>query len=838
MAFKMFTGDSKITKALPYGDKSVQQYNIDSGALVNPKPVNPAPVVADTKNAFAHKPDNITPAASSNKIEFQTNILDNYDVVTYHWKLYMTSLENSASGNVLNLENQIIIAESGVSDLTIDKIDFNAIVVPSVENGTGTQTTLKFEIVEPGGASLFDKMFYKSISLGIGSWPVQPFYLQLEFRGRDPDTSNPDLSGAPGAIGNLKWVWPIKLTGSKANVTTVGTRYECDAIVYDELAQSNSYFSLQHNVTLKGLTNFQEAMANLEKKLNADQLEKLIDNYGVPDTYRIVIDPVFYGAAGMITPYKQNDSTSRGSDFINFTEKTAIFPTGTSIDKIIDSLLGNTEYYQTKLPSAPAPNAPPNTINTEPHQMKKLWRITTETHPIEFDPIRSNNAVAITVFVIEYDIGLVDVNPSQLGQTPDTKQAAKKRITEYSQKRILNKIYNYIFTGLNTQVIAFDLTMNHAYAATQSRFGGIYSNTATQTGEGVTNQKHAEEEKNFTTQLRKTVQFINNATPEQGKQVEEKISEMKSFLKNSEASADQQKQTDFILGHAKSIHSNGTVARPNNSAAQNAKLTAENTNAIPEFISDVKLSSQAIDQARQTALAIGKGKMRPVAFTEGVQESNITGIDQSSNSGRNRVSSIFATALYSTLDPSFQQVKLTVKGDPYWLFPNPIPSGQTALVYNSEVSKNNPAAAIESIKNSHYSKKTSVNVYGTDNFVVIRFRSPKIYSETTGIIEPYTDSEMFSGIYRVTMITSNFAGGKFTQELTCMLDPVIDITDLKGFLTEIEVSQGLRSNESGVEARNDFAKTDERRTDVKNVDRVVNTPGRVVGPVLPSRQGQ
>lgn len=744
--------------------------------------------------AFAHKADNTAASSKeSHTLNFQQNALNNYDVVTYHWKFFITSLENAQSGDILTLANQVVIAESGVSDLTIDKVEMNAIAIPSVETGTGTQTTFKFEIVEPSGAGLLDKMFYEAISLGIGNWLVMPCFLQLEFRGRNPEDQSSDLTGAPGNIGNQRWVWPIKLTNAKANVTTVGTRYEFDAITYNELAQSNSYFGLQHNTTLNNLTTFQEAMADLESKINADQIEKLIDNYSIPDTYKIIVDPVFLGKNGIITPPDNNQNTSRGGDYVKFNEKTATYNTGTTIDKIIDSLLGNTAYYQEKMQGSSTPSSKPGTAITQPDQMKKFWRVITETHPIAFDPLRQDNAVEITIFIIEYDIGVLDVNASQTGQTPDAIEAAKKRVIEYSNKRIFNKIYNYMFTGLNDQVISFDLNMNFSYAASLSRFGGIYSSSQTQTGEGVTNQKHAEEEKNISTQLRQTLQFANSASPADSGKVDAKITEMKKKI--SESNLDPKTRTRYseILQYAKPADRASYRTSKQNSGGNitSTSLVTPKKGSPVAFISDVELSSENIKNAQATLKTNQKGKLRPIPYREAIQETNLSfGIDQASDSGRNRVSSVFSTALYSSLDASLMHVKLHIKGDPYWLFPQPLANEKARLDYNSFIAESQPAVAIDNIKNAHQKIRTSVNLYGSDNFIIIRFRTPRIYNETTGVVDPFTDAEMFSGVYKVVTIISKFEMGKFSQELTCLLDPVINITDLRGFLKEIETTQG------------------------------------------------
>lgn len=838
---KMFEGDSNITKSLPYGDTSVQRYLVTSGLPLE------SPKVAQT--AYAHNAGNVISSKDTHALKFQENVLNNYDVITYHWKFYITSLENASSGNVLNLANQVVVAETGVTDLSMDKVEFNGIAVPSVETGTGTQTTLKFEVLEPSGCGLLDKMFYESVSLGIGNWLVMPCWLQLEFRGRDPVTSEA-LTQESGGVGGKKWLWPIKVTNVKANVSEVGTKYEFDAIVYNELAQSNSYFGIQHNITLRKIKTFQDAMADLEFKLNADQLAKTIDNYSVQDTYKIVIDPVFMmNDNGVITPPKDNENTSRAGDYEEFTDKAATYNTGTTIDKIIDSLLGNTKYYQTKMPNAPAPGAKPESIDSGKDQMKKFWRVVTESHPIEYDALRQDNAVAITIFVIEYDAGIIDVNAAQTGQTPETADASKRRVAEYSKKRILNKIYNYIFTGINDQVLTFDLNMNHSYAASLSRFGGIYSSTSSQTGEGVTAQKNAENEQEVTTQLRQTLEFINNAADDKGKEVDKKIKMMTSSIADSKLPEHTATRYKNILVKAKLARDTKIIHRPPGGvdlkgydSRPDTYTSPVNSLAVPRngqpvaFLSDIQLSAENTKSAYDTMIAIRKGKLRPIPFREGVQESHLGNLDPASNSGRNRLSSIFATALYSSVDASLQHVKITIKGDPYWLFPQPINNSQSKLEYNSEISISDPGRAITNIKNAHKIQSDAVNLFGTDNFIVIRFRTPKMQAEESGMVESFTDAEMFSGIYKVVTIISKFEGGRFVQELTCILDPVINIDDLREFLVDIEVTQGRNLQDPAIaaDARTNFGKIDPRRFDISNVDRVNNVLGKTTGPTIPS----
>lgn len=749
---------------------------------------------------FAQNPKGNAPPTVVHKFipDFIVNELDKYDQYTYHWKLYMTSLDNVYKGTVLEPQNHTIIAESGVSDLTIDKVEIHGLATPTVQTGTGTQTDMKFEITEPAGAGLIDKMFYESLSLGIGNWMVMPLFLELEFRGRDPESSETFDSGMPGPLGENKWVWPIQITDMKANVTTMGTRYSVTAIFMTEHGQSNTYFSLQHNTVLKKLTNVQSAMDDLAEKLNQDAFEAMATgNYSLPDVYKIIVDPTF--AEKPLIPNNANKHSSRAGDYIDFDKKTATYNANTSIDKIIDSILGATAYFQEKLQSSNTPTSTPKSAN-EADSMRKIWRITTETRPYAFDPMRQNNALEIAIYIVEYDIGVLEADAAQVGETPDTLPAAKKRVNTYIQKDILKKVYNYIYTGLNDQIHAFELNLKFSFLAALSRFNGIYYDT-TGKDKGIVNQDFAKEELNIAKQFKDVLQFINNAKP--GDNVDSKISNFKTSVAKSKLTDDQKARYTKLMSIAKPADRRAFIEKSRASGGITANgeyITAKKeatsiadtsqTGAL-RFVSDVNINSAAAKgavDATQKDMALRRGKLRPIAFGQSNQEANLVdGIEPTSDAARARTSSVFATALYSSLDASLQSIKMTIKGDPFWLYPTSIPKSTKVLPYKAFMK---PVEAIKSIKEAHILHPETVNPTGTDNFIVVRFRTPRLFEDVKDDADPFKEIETFSGIYKVTTITSKFEMGKFSQELTAILDPNINLVDFRGVLIDIEKSQG------------------------------------------------
>lgn len=777
--------------------------------LVNPEFVRPGtPYAHDTNNVVASGKTDDTDKINLSTA-FSPNIMDFYDVVTYHWKFFMVDNNAATTGQIFNDSSQTIIAESGVSDLTIDKVEIHSIATPSVETGTGTSTTVKFEIVEPSGAGLIDKIFYQSLALGIGNWNVQPFYLQLQFRGRSPTTSAAD-DGTPGSIGSLRWVYPIKITSIKANVTTVGTRYEFDAIIYNEYAQGNTIFTLQTTLVLDGLTTFVSAMAKLQYQLNDDQIYKLIDNYSVPDSYRIVVDPIFTKDRYNITPADNNANASRSDSMSDSDNKTGTFAAGTGIDKIIDSLLSQTNGAQEDIKNSTVPAGDGNPMTVENSQMKKFWRIITETRPLKFDPRRNDYAREYTIYVVQYDIGVLDQATTQDSTPPLTLEAERKRLMTYVKKSILKKKYNYIFTGLNDQIINFDIKINNAFAVAMSRMGGIYFNAA-MADKGKTYQDNAATEGDLTAKITKAISMQNTAASANTSEAQDSIAAAKAAIAASATTQEEKARLQNLLDHSKpesrlnfiqQSQQTGAITGTFNLAQQNQALALSRKNATANatprdqkvsqanfnFISDVDIKSDAAQQAYSNYVSQIKGKLRPVARVDSLQQRQTgLGVGANSNSGIQKLSSMFSVALHSPYDASFASTILSIKGDPFWLFPQPyLSTNASTSLFKSKLADSD---AIDLIKSAHTRTNglvnDSVNLFGTDNFIIIRFRTPRLFNldNNADSNNPNADVETFSGVFKVTTVVSKFENGKFHQDLSCLLDYNINILN---FMSEIE----------------------------------------------------
>lgn len=804
--------------------------------------VNPPHVEPD--NAFQHQTANIVTNSGTTdigktdlKLEFQPNILDSYDAVTYHFKLFITDPETSNTGQVFNTDKQIIIAESGVTELTIDKVEIKSYATPTVETGTGIATHVKFEILEPGGASLIDRMFYQSVALGIGNWSVMPIYLQLQFRGRDPTTSAP-TNGQPDSLSSLKWLWALKLTRIKTHVTHVGTRYEFETIVYNEFALTNAIASLAQNITLDSLSTFGDAMKKLETKLNIDQFQKTFSNYSIPDSFRIIVDEKISGLA--VTPANDNTNSIMANTF-DGPLKSATFTAGTGIDKIVDSLLAHTSRYQIKTTNAKTPGTDGVPMNEEPTQIKHLWRIITETRPIKFDPRRQDMAREFTYYIVDYDIGILDQNVFQTSNPPITVEAQKKRLMTYVEKEILKKKYEYIFTGLNDQIINFDIVINNAFAQSQARLNGVYLNPAMHQ-KGIVNHSHVEEEIKVSEAINKAISLQNSAKATDMARTEGAVEDAKRAIdsaklpeeiKNRYSTILEKSKPDSILSFIREIQETGGLS--NSGTLESTRLEAKRlstpvTEQITKkqfnFISDVKSQSKESQETFAEYMKYARSKMRPIARMESIQDRQIgLGLEPNSNSGLQKLSSMFSVALHSGIDSSLTRLKMTIKGDPFWLSPQPYEK-DSDRIFNSLKS---PKEAVSWIKAAHKRVRDSINILGTDNFFIVRFRTPQIYEGSALENNENTnkDVETLSGVYKAVTIYSKFESGKFTQDIEAFIDPEIRILDISEQIEEAVKKQDVAGTASDIVNREPSIPEAAKKTD-RIMGGILDSTGKVV----------
>ena len=254
--------------------------------------------------------------ASLAKFPISTNILDEIDSPTYHFRLFafqekgivnipdindersyvhMHTLEEVEDGKVVGNPKQlpVLIAETGASRVGLDNIEINYIPAHSPQTGTGQATTFTFDIIEPGSVSFFDELRLSAISLGNDSYTKCSYYLELTFLGRSTEHQKENAGSNPTRL-NQRWIYPIHITKVTMSVDSSGAQYASEAVIAGDIAHQPAYGAVATNFKAIG-KNAREILFELEKFLNVptegeDEKDQHINVKKLKNKYYIFVD--------------------------------------------------------------------------------------------------------------------------------------------------------------------------------------------------------------------------------------------------------------------------------------------------------------------------------------------------------------------------------------------------------------------------------------------------------------------------------------------------------------------------------------------------------------------
>jgi hypothetical protein len=165
--------------------------------------------------------------------QFLPNELDLMDSATYNLRFFMAPQSEFVERRFGNRNNQITIAESGVTGNYLEDLEIETVLATTQEYTTSKSVTLRFKIIQSNGANLLDQIWFSSLQLGIDNYVQCPYFLELKFKGYNRDT------GQPIELYNDKvWVWMIKIVKCDIQVTSAGSEYSFEAVSIDNYARA------------------------------------------------------------------------------------------------------------------------------------------------------------------------------------------------------------------------------------------------------------------------------------------------------------------------------------------------------------------------------------------------------------------------------------------------------------------------------------------------------------------------------------------------------------------------------------------------------------------------
>ena len=345
-------------------------------------------------------------------------------------------------------DNSITIAKTGVTtEFHINDLEVISNSVGNSNNSkiAGTAISLQFTITQVGNTSLVDNIQNTIALCGYPSIPNAVFYIKINFLGYDDKGNSIKLPYTKVLPFTIKDYAELQTTTDARGTTTLIT----GVIITDEVI-SNVYLSkVENGFTYDVGDTLEDTLKNFLEKLN----ETLKATH--PTLSHTLQNSYSIEASNQFKELKYFQSTMKGIA-TNTTESTTkksklkAQQIGTvapqmSIYTIIEDICLNAVEVKKELVKSTKSNT-------------NVLKITPFIVPKEngYNSVKGTNVYDIQYFI---DFEKKPIIHNKVDQT-DKAKASKQITEEFFNDNHVNKIYNYLFTGKNDQILDFNISLD------------------------------------------------------------------------------------------------------------------------------------------------------------------------------------------------------------------------------------------------------------------------------------------------------------------------------------------------------------------------------------------
>ena len=673
---------------------------------------------------------------------FQENVLNRYESYTYNWTVYMIPPERAHKlDQNIDAGEYVVLAQSGVeAEIAINNVRTELIMNPA-HHRDAFATTFAIEMVEPLGVTLITRLVESCERLGIRSFQEATYLLELKFKGWDSDGNPADNIVGP-------YYYSTKIVGWQAAHRDGATFYNVEFINTGQEFDKHLHSAMAEEVIVSASTvgQFLEAFV---KRLNEIEDNKAVNSMSklFGDEYTLELDDEVshwgswqFGASS--DEENQNANINVGGDgLLKFT-----FKAGTKIvDAIGTALLHTNEFRRLPVYNTIKSNKQAKANGedgvADPVAIADLmawYNIDSEIEYGFWDILAGQYTKKMMLTIKQFVAPEIRHDPVSTKNLLGDRNLQTKRLNNIVQAELLRKRYDYTYTGLNTEVMDLDVSLNNTFYTIQALQHGRLEGRD-DFFVGLEEQKLIslkDDLQNLKSKIRKINQRINdidaqleslNNLETQGeieriarqKLTEERSTKVQEMRNTSQA---QPGITDQILAEQLRIEElNKQQGNQNRFLTMKERYITQSDIAFKK--PEVEAFPNKFSQTKFKSLATGGSSEedRPAAAMLGAVEQNYTAFT----------------------DMLTQQ--LNIRGDPYWLGR---PKNQKSL-RNRE-------------QHANYQRG------GVCYFLNLQF--PTYPSDDTGLMDLSERNFGIIGIYRVMTVTATFVDGSFFMELSSIRD--------------------------------------------------------------------
>ena len=416
-----------------------------------------------------------------------TNVLHDYASSTYRISLYLLTKDqyNGMIENPGSFVPKNLLVQSGGGELNNRHPDFKTVfgidnfkmytVVGLNANSRASNTlTFNFDIIEPYGMTLLDRLISANFSTGSENYLEQPYLLQIDFLGNASDSDNDNFNISTKRI-------PIKFLNMKITPGEGNTVYKISSIAYNHLA-------------------FQQTVATVPTvmSINASTIGEFFDNENAQEdgdevnSFPATMNEFYRSVSGEEKKFKfpqlkikfNIDPLFADSKIVNpLTAETTKIPMNA---KEVTQSVSWGQASNTKARSEQTfnINAGSNIISVIDRIMQKSDYITSQVKEFNLRAEAGDNLdefkfldwykIIPDVKLNQYDNGLAQAYAKEITYNIVPYRTANTRHPDFAKTRIskdnIVRTYNYRYTGKNTDVIDLDINFDTAFFTSQTAF--------------------------------------------------------------------------------------------------------------------------------------------------------------------------------------------------------------------------------------------------------------------------------------------------------------------------------------------------------------------------------
>lgn len=717
------------------------------------------------------------------------------------------NLSNNAIVDELGKRPQVTIAETGVTTYNIKDVEIEMFAGPNAETRNVQANRFKLTIAEPMGVGFLDAFKDAAEVLAIHNPLKSIYYLELTFQAYDEQGNiQSHILQSLVPENNARWIWQIQIVNIDCTLDAGGGTYRLDAYPYGEGAWDDDILRSPETFVLAGTTIRDVTDGYMQKLTDYRKLAYIGENVTYKPT---VFHAIKGGRLDGIDPGKFKlkprvvlDQSLRANSMASeLAEQLATINQGSSIADFFDFVFANTEEAQQLALDRNGVQDTPNATSKESNAVKFRQVFVIRIEPdIKITGYDSYNEVYIrevTLHIYPYYTQF-PITSQQQAEDAEDPSVQSAMLHELLANGFINKRYDYIYTGLNTEVTKFDITFNFAWGALIS--GDDNSDSDKSQRAALLPPLKADADNEQKDRQRK-LQLVadNNAAIAASTTLHNDLLNQLSQAKASKKEAERNQEAVGDTHNSEQIGAlNTSITNLTNqitdlNAVTNAKLASRQA-ALDDlnFAANQQALSQVTPQ-RQYAEVIFQNKTAKqdhivphrVSFKQSHKlKIDVIGTGLPQNYHRDKT--IFGTVLgqlYAPLAKQFMTIDLEIRADPFWL-------GQTNLQRQSFLRRSAAQAAaanglsvanvVDTVEadgppDPHAPAQTTPVVLPDwtrgDHIFVMQFRYPLGLGED---LKPlFKQEENFVGLYRVTNIVHHFAGdGPYKQTLKAQRLPL------------------------------------------------------------------